>query len=305
MLEGVQAIINLLSRRFDLDNVSFTPGSLLLGLGLLIVLSVVAGLVRRLLRDRLLPRAGLVRSVSIAVSTLFYYLIMVIGTLMVLPVMISGFNLQTLSLMLGAISFGIGFGLRNIADNFVSGLILLIERPIKVGDRIQVGEVFGDVMQIRARATIVRTNDNIDIIVPNSEFISGRVTNMSYTDNRARFRIPVGVHYRSDVHRVAEALVAAALEVDAVLRQPKPEAMFLQFGDSSLNFELLVWTETRLSRPSRFRSELNYKLWEKLKAYDIEIPYPQRDLYIKEAPPARTGDDADPSQPPRSEAPSI
>ena len=286
MLDGVNAIADLLSRRFELGNLSLTPASLLIGLALLVALAVVASLLRRILRDRLLPRAGLVRGVSIAVSTLAYYLILVLGILMIMPVMISGFNLQTLSLMLGAISFGIGFGLRNIADNFVSGLILLIERPIKVGDRIEVGEVFGDVVQIKARATIVRTNDNIDIIVPNSEFISGRVTNMSYSDNRARFRIPVGVHYRSDVHRVAEALVAAALKVDTVLKQPAPEAMFLEFGESSLNFELWVWTETRLSRPTRLRSELNYKIWEKLKAYDIEVPYPQRDLYIKELPPA-------------------
>lgn len=284
----MNAIADLLSRRFELGNLSFTPASLLLGLALLAALGVVASLLRRVLRDRLLPRAGLVRGVSIAVSTLVYYLLIVVGALMILPVMISGFNLQTLSLMLGAISFGIGFGLRNIADNFVSGLILLIERPIKVGDRIEVGDVFGDVMQIKARATIVRTNDNVDIIVPNSEFISGRVTNLSYADNRARFRIPVGVHYKSDVHRVAEALVAAAEEVDTVLRQPAPEAMFLEFGDSSLNFELWVWTEARLSRPTRFRSELNYKIWEKLKAYGIEVPYPQRDLYIKEAPTAAT-----------------
>jgi small-conductance mechanosensitive channel len=253
---------------------------------MLIALAIVAGVFRRLLRDRILPRAGLVRGVSIAVATLIYYVILIVGTLVILPVMITGFNLQTLSLMLGAISFGIGFGLRNIADNFVSGLILLIERPIKVGDRIQVGDTFGDVIQTRARATIVRTNDNIDIIVPNSEFISGRVTNMSYGDNRVRFRIPVGVHYSSDVHLVARALTEAASEVESVLAQPPPEAMFAGFGDSSLNFELWVWTETRLNRPTRLRSEVNFKIWEKLKAHRIEVPYPQRDLYIKEAPAA-------------------
>jgi small-conductance mechanosensitive channel len=280
----MSAVPDLLSRRFQLGDLSFTPASVFLGVGLLIALAVVAGVFRRLLRDRLLPRAGLVRGVSIAVATLAYYLVMIVGTLMILPVMISGFNLQTLSLMLGAISFGIGFGLRNIADNFVSGLILLIERPIKVGDRIQVGETFGDVIQTKARATIVRTNDNIDIIVPNSEFISGRVTNMSYGDNRVRFRIPVGVHYKSDVHSVTMALLEAAREVEAVLTEPPPEAMFAEFGDSSLNFELWVWTETRLNRPARLRSEVNYKIWEKLKAHGIEVPYPQRDIYIKEAP---------------------
>jgi small-conductance mechanosensitive channel len=280
----MNTVAELLARRFELGNLSFTPASLLLGLGLLIALGVIAAAVRRLLRDRLLPRAGLVRGVSIALATLVYYLLIVVGTLLILPVMVSGFNLQTLSLMLGAVSFGVGFGLRNIADNFVSGLILLIERPIKVGDRIEVGSAFGDVTQIKARATIVRTNDNIDIIVPNSEFISGRVTNLSYGDNRVRYRIPVGVHYKSDVPTVANALLEAARAVPAVLLQPPAEAMFMEFGDSSLNFELWVWTETRLSGPTRLRSELNYKIWETLKAYGIEVPYPQRDIYIKEMP---------------------
>jgi small-conductance mechanosensitive channel len=285
----MDTVVELLSRRFELGNLSFTPASLLLGTALLVGLALFAAVFRRLLRERLLPRAGLVRGVSIAVSTLVYYLVMIVGVLVILPVMVSGFNLQTLSLMLGAISFGIGFGLRNIADNFVSGLILLIERPIKVGDRIEVGNSFGEVIQIKARATIVRTNDNIDIIVPNSEFISGRVTNLSYGDNRVRYRVPVGVHYKSDVHMVAAALLEAAGEVEAVLVDPPPAAMFVGFGDSSLDFELWVWTESRMSRPTRLRSEVNYKIWEKLKAHGIEVPYPQRDVYIKEAPPAAYG----------------
>lgn len=280
----MNTVAELLNRRFELGNLSFTPASLILGLALLAALVVLAGILRRLLRDRILPRAGLVRGVSIAIATLAYYLVLVVGTMVVLPVMIRGFNLETLSLMLGAISFGIGFGLRNIADNFVSGLILLIERPIKVGDRIEVGTTFGDVVQIKARATIVRTNDNVDIIVPNSEFISGRVTNLSYGDNRVRFRIPVGVHYNSDVQAVTAALLAAAKEVPAVLAKPPPEAMFIEFGESSLNFELWVWTETCMSKPTRLRSELNYRIWEQLKTHGIEVPYPQRDIYVKQVP---------------------
>jgi small-conductance mechanosensitive channel len=280
----MDAVLDLLNHHFEVGNLSFTPASLLLGIGLLIVLNVAARMLRRLLRERLLPRAGVARGVSIALSTLIYYLVMTLGTLVLLPVMVRGFDLHTLSLILGAISFGIGFGLRNIADNFVSGLILLIERPIKVGDRIQVGDVFGDVMEIKPRAAIVRTNDNIEIIVPNSEFISGRVINMTYRDSRVRVRVPVGVHYRSDIHVVRQALVEAALEVEGVLREPPPEAMFLEFGESSMNFELGIWTETRFNSPTRFRSEVNFKIWEKLKAHGIEVPNPQRDLYIKEAP---------------------
>jgi small-conductance mechanosensitive channel len=286
LLVRMNSVVDLLSHKIEVGNLSLTPGSLLFGIVLLSALWIFAHIVRRLLRDRILPRAGLVRGVCIAISMLVYYLVIVVGTLVVLPVMITGFNLHTLSLMLGAISFGIGFGLRNIADNFVSGLILLIERPIKVGDRIAVGDVFGDVIEIKARATVVRTNDNIDIIVPNSEFISARVTNMTYSGNRVRFRIPVGVHCKSDVHVVAAALVEAARKVEGVLAEPAPAAMFMEFGESSLNFELSVWTKTHVSQPTRLRSELNYEIWAKLKAYGIEVPYPQRDIYIKEAPQA-------------------
>lgn len=280
----MQAILNFLNREFEFGNLSFTPGSLLLGLGLIVAVAIVAAILRRLLRDRLLPRAGVGRGVSVALSTLAYYVIIVIGVLVIMPLMIKGFTLETLSLILGAISFGIGFGLRNIADNFVSGLILLIERPIKVGDRIEVGQLFGEVMEIRARATIVRTNDHVDIIVPNSEFISGRVTNVSFGHQRVRFRFPVGVHYKSDVQVVAQALAEAGTEVEAVLQDPPPVARFVEFGDSSLNFELWVWTEAMYNRPSVLRSEVNFKIWEKLKKYGVEIPYPQRDVYIKEAP---------------------
>lgn len=284
----MDAVLEFLNQTFVVGELSFSPGSILVGLVLMALAAFVSGLLRRLLRDRLLPRAGLARGVSVAVSTLVYYFLIVVSLSVVIPLMISGFSFQTLSVILGAVSFGIGFGMRNIADNFVSGLILLIERPIKVGDRIAVGDVYGEVVEIRARATIVRTNDHVDIIVPNSEFVSGRVTNVSYGNQRVRFRFPVGVHYKSDVHLVKKALAEAGLEVEGALRTPPPEVRFMEFGDSSLNFELWVWTEALFNRPQVLRSAVNFKIWEKLKKYGIEIPYPQRDVYIKEAPGAPT-----------------
>ena len=276
--------VDFLFRKFEFGNLSFTPLSLLIGMALLVSLMVVNSLVKRILHQRVLPRAGLTPGVSSAIASLSGYIILGIGFLVIVPVAIKGFNMGTLSVLLGAVSFGIGFGLRNIADNFVSGLILLIERPIKVGDRIEVEGVYGDVIDIRARATTVRTNDNIDIIVPNSQFIASQVTNVSHRDSRARFRFPVGVHYQSDVHEVTKALIEAGLACEHVLNDPPPECRFMEFGDSSLNFELWVWTESFFNRPSRLRSEVNYKIWDKLKEHDIEIPYPQRDIYIKEMP---------------------
>jgi small-conductance mechanosensitive channel len=278
------AFLEFLREPFEVGNLKFTPLSLLVGIGLVIGLAIAVSLLKRILRDRILPRTGLNRGVSIAVATLISYAVMLLGVLVIMPVMIPGFDLHTLSLVLGAVSFGIGFGLRNIADNFVSGVILLIERPIKVGDRIQIGDVYGDVTEIRARSTTVRTNDNIHIIVPNSEFISGKVTNISYRDNRVRFRIPVGVHYKSDVHLVAKLLMDAAAACPDVLRTPAPEARFMSFGDSAINFELWVWTETMFNRPQSLLSAVNFQIWDQFKRAGIEIPYPQRDLYVKEFP---------------------
>jgi len=277
-------LLDMLTYPLEIGGLRLTVLSSLLGLALVIVLLVGVRLVRHVLRDRVLTRAGLNLGVRTAIATLAGYALLLLGLLVILPVMLPGFNLNTLSLVLGAVSFGVGFGLRNIADNFVSGLILLIERPIKVGDRIQVGDLEGQVIEVRARSTTVRTNDNIDIIVPNAEFVASRVTNLSHNDNQIRFRIPVGVHYDSDVPAVEAALLAAAAACPDVLTEPEPQVRFMGFGDSSLNFELRAWSETLYNRPNKLRSQVNHRIWAEFKRRGIQIPYPQRDLYIKEWP---------------------
>jgi small-conductance mechanosensitive channel len=279
-----ESIVEFLNRSFVFGDLSLTPFSIIKGVVLFVVLLLITASVKRLLRNKVLPKAGLDRGVSIAVSTLVGYIILILGLLVILPVVIPGFDLSTLSVVIGAVSFGIGFGLRNIADNFVSGLILLIERPIKVGDRIEVEGVYGTVRQIRARSTTVSTNDQIDIIVPNSQFISSQVTNISHSGNNVRYRIPVGVHYKSDVHLVKKALLEAADLCPNVSKTPEPSVRFLEFGDSSLNFEVWIWTSTYYSRPNTMRSEVNFNIWEMFKKYEIEIPYPQQDIYVKELP---------------------
>lgn len=284
ILEPVNAMMEFLIRKFEFGALSFTPLSILIGVALLVALVSFNSMLKRVLRNRVFPKAGLAPGVSAAMSTLVGYIVLVLGILIILPVAVEGFNMGTLGVLLGAVSFGIGFGLRNIADNFVSGLILLIERPIKVGDRIEVEGVFGTVDEIRARSTTVVTNDNISIIVPNSQFIASQVTNVSHSGNLVRYRMPVGVHYNSDVQVVTKALLEAAEACDALLKEPKPGVRFLEFGDSSLNFELWVWTDSFFDRPNNLKSQVNYLIWDKLKKYEIEIPYPQRDLYIKEMP---------------------
>lgn len=268
----------------EIGELRFTPLSLLIGTFLFILLAFFGKLLKSLLRQRILPRIGLSHGASAAVSSLIGYAFLLVGVLVIMPVMIQGFDLNTLSVILGAISFGIGFGLRNVADNFFSGLIILIERPIKVGDRIQVEDTFGTVVDIRARSTSVRTNDNIDIIIPNSQIISEQVTNLSHIDLRVRFQVPVGVHYLSDVRVVEKALLEAAEACPNVLKDPQPVVRFANFGDSSLEFFLNVWTEALHDRPKALVSEVNFAIWDAFAKYQISIPYPQRDIYVKEFP---------------------
>ncbi|MGC9450094.1 MAG: mechanosensitive ion channel family protein [Oceanipulchritudo sp.] len=268
-----------------MGTVRFTPLSLLLGFILLLIVVVLQRTIHRLLTKRFFPRFKMHPGLANAYATLIGYLFLILALFIILPVTFDGLNWATFSVILGAISFGVGFGLRNIADNFVSGLIILLERPIKVGDRITIDDTSGTVMSIRARSATVRTNDNIEVIVPNSRFISEKVINWSHSDNRVRFRVPVGVHYKSDVMQVKKVLEKAAQEHPDVLRNPPPSAKFIEFGDSSLNFEIWVWTVEWTLRPSAFKSEINYLIWRHLKEAGIEIPYPQRDVYIKETGP--------------------
>lgn len=174
-------------------------------------------------------------------------------------------DLSSLAVIVGGLGIGIGFGLQNIVSNFVSGLIILAERPIAIGHRVEVGGVAGQITKISLRSTIVVTNDNITIIVPNSNFITNPVTNWSYGDSKVRLRLPVGVAYGSDVEKLKRLLLEMAAENPAVLKEPAPPVRFLEFGDSALNFELAVWTIDMARSPTRFRSELFFAVERKLR----------------------------------------
>src|SRR5262245_49593784 len=240
----------------------------------------LARLIRRVLRDRWLARTHLDLGLQHAIARISGYAVIVIGTMIGLQTL--GFELTSLTVLAGALGVGLGFGLRNIIENFVSGLIILGERPIQLGHRIEVGDDVGTVVQIGARSTSVVTNDNVRIIIPNSQLITGRVVNWSHADNQVRLRIAVGVSYSSDVQLVQKLLLEVAAENENVLKNPAPAVIFAKFGENSLNFELRVWTKELLDRPGRLTSQLNFKIWEKFREYKIEIPYPQRDLHLKE-----------------------
>jgi small-conductance mechanosensitive channel len=226
-----------------------------------------------------LQRTRLQASLQFALARISGYAFIALGFYVSLQLV--GVNLTSLAVVAGAVGVGLGFGLQNIVHNFVSGLIILAERPIAIGDRIEIGGVAGQVQEIRLRSTTVITNDNIAYIVPNSDLITNTVINWSHGDLRVRIRLPVGVAYGTDPRKLEKLLLEVAKAHPKVLQEPGPSVFFLGFGDSSLNFELGVWTSEMTFQPRRFRSELYFAMEEKLRANQIEIPFPQRDLHLR------------------------
>jgi small-conductance mechanosensitive channel len=251
-------------------------------LKLLLVLALVLvaeRYLRRLLRRRVLARTHMSPDLQYAVSRFAGYCFITIGFFFALKVV--HLDLSALAVIVGGLGIGIGFGLQNIVSNFISGLIILAERPIAIGHRIEVGGVAGQVTQIKMRSTTVVTNDNITIIVPNSNFITNPVTNWSYGDPKVRLRLPLGVAYGSDVEKLQRLLLEVAADNPSVLKDPAPAVRFLGFGESALDFELAVWTVEMAHRPTRFRSDLYFAIERKLRENQIEIPFPQRDLHLR------------------------
>jgi len=258
---------------------SFTVGSVLEILLWLAAVLAANWLLRRFVVQRLLKRTHFDPSLQYAIHKITGYIFVTLGFFIALQV--NNVNLSSLAVVAGAVGVGVGFGLQNIINNFVSGLIILAERPISIGDRIEVGNVAGQVTRINLRSTTVVTNDNITIIVPNSDFISHAVTNWSHGDPRVRIRMALGVAYGTDTGKLRQLMLEVAKEHPSVLAEPSPELFFSGFGDSSLNFELAVWTAQMSSKPRRFRSELYYAIEKKLRENGVEIPFPQRDLHLR------------------------
>lgn len=234
---------------------------------------------QRWLAERVLVRTGMDAGARQAAGTLARYLLLLVGLLVI--VQTAGIDLTTFNVLAGAIGIGVGFGLQNVVSNFIAGLIIMFERPIKVGDRIEVDRVDGDVVEIGARSTTVLTNDNITIIVPNSRFITESVVNWQYEDKKVRFRIPVSVAYGSDAHRVRELLLEVARDNPDVLDAPEPNVRLLHFGENGLDFELRAWSSSSVNRRGRLLSALNFAIYDKFNAAGIGFPFPQRDLHIR------------------------
>jgi len=248
-------------------------------IALLMTVFWISSRTKRFLFHRFLANSGLDRSLQYAIAQIVSNIVLIVGILIVLEN--TGIHLGALTVFAGAVGVGIGFGLQNIASNFISGLVILAERPITIGDRVEVAGIAGQVQQIRARSTVILTNDNITMIVPNTKFIDSPVTNWTYGDPRVRFRIPVGIAYGSDIDKVREALLAAGRENPHTLKDPEPSVFLEKFGENSLDFELVVWSSEKSYRPRSFRSDLNFAMERKLREAGIEIAFPQRDLHIR------------------------
>ena len=266
---------------FHIGDYPVTPVTFIKALIYFLLLGLLARGVRLLLSKHVLNRTALDEGQKYNIERVAQYTVILTGIIAGLET--AGMSLASLAVFGGALGIGIGFGLQETANNFVAGIILLFERPVKVGDRIEVAGVDGQVVQIGARSTWVRTNDNIVIVLPNSEFVSKPVINWTATERRVRFLVPFGVSYRATPDLVRRVVLQVAAENQDVLDNPAPDVIFTGFGESSIDFELRVWTTTQVHRRPMIRSDLYFAMFRAFREHGIEIPYPQRDIHLRSA----------------------
>lgn len=279
-LELVNKIIHY--QLFTINQTPITLGSVAVFFFLFAAFVVISRLLVKTIASRVLQKLNIDRSLQYTLERTLQYLLLVLAAIVALEFI--GISLSGLAVVFGFLSVGIGFGLQNVTSNFVSGLIILFERHIKVGDRISVGDTEGDVTAINLRSTTVRSIKNISIIVPNSEFISKNVINWSHGEKRVRIDIEVGVSYDSDLDVVLRCLREVAEECDGVLKEPKPDVLLDGFGDSAWNMRLRCWLADPKGRPV-VRSEINCAIVRKFRENGVEIPFPQRDLHMRSSVP--------------------
>jgi small-conductance mechanosensitive channel len=278
----MRTILDILNfKLFTIKDISITPFLIIEMSTLLIASWVASKQLQKLLKKRVLAKTHLDEGTQFIILKLIHYLIMVIVVYQVINMI--GLDLKGLAFIAGVLSLGIGFGLQNIASNFASGLIMMFERPVRIGDLVSVGDMDGVIKDIRMRSTTISTFDNVSVIVPNTELIVGRVVNWTHGDPKIRIHVPIGVAYGSDVQLVTKLLLEIAREHPDVLDDPAPAVLFNEFGDSSLNFELLVWIPSPMIR-KKVISDINYAIEAAFREHGVEIPFPQQDIYVRSLP---------------------
>ena len=283
LLQDTTAIIaqiwSYLTRQFTFGRITVSVSSVLVGLIVVSLTILIARWSSVLIERRMANRRHIDPGLRYTICRLVKYIVITIGSLVALKQAFA-IDLTSIAVIFTALSVGIGFGLQYIAADIASGFILLFERPIRIGDRVTIGEDEGDVQSINLRTTIITTNDRIAIIVPNSKLVSQHVVNWSYGDPRARIANPVSVADDADIELVTDTLIEAASGVDNVLQEPSPRVQFLKFGEYSLDFRLLVWTN-QPRRHVQIRSDINYRIAQLFRERSIKLASPTQELRLK------------------------
>jgi len=275
----VGRIWSYLTQQFTFGRITVSVSSVVIGTFVLAITIVLSRAASRLIERRIATRRHIDPGLRYTIARLVKYMVVIVGGLLALKQAFA-VDLTSIAVIFTALSVGIGFGLQYLAADVASGFILLFERPIRVGDRITIGDDEGDVQSINLRTTVVTTNDRIAIIVPNSKLVTQRVVNWSYGDPRARVSIPIGVADDSDIQLVTDTLLYAAKDLENVLSDPAPRVQFLKFGEYSLDFRLLVWTN-QPRRHVQIKSDINYRIARLFRERRIRIPYPTQEFLLK------------------------
>jgi len=265
--------------KIHLGSLNLSILALIQGLLYLAVLLWAASLISRFLEDRLGKSTSLTPSVAVLTSKLVRILLFV--TAFLLAISSVGIDLTVFAVFGGALGVGLGFGLQKVVSNFVSGIILLLDKSIKPGDVISIGDTYGWVKSLNARYVSLDTRDGIEHLIPNEELIIQRVENWSYSNSRIRLRIPVGIHYQSDVRLAIQQCIEAAAMNPRILKEPPPQCLLRGFGDSSVDMEIRAWINDPQNGLANVESEILLEVWDRFHQHGVEIPYPQRDVHIK------------------------
>lgn len=273
----IVGLVKVVSRPIQIGSMSLSLLGFIYAALVLLFTHAAIRIWRRFLRKQILVDSGIELGLQESIATVTTYLFWALGILVALNVM--GLSTTSIAVAFGALSLGLGFGLQNIFNNFISGLILLFERPVQVGDVVQVNDVWGTVMKITVRSTVVQTFDNASLIIPNSDMISNQVTNWSFKDPRLRRTITVGVAYGSDIGLVRETLLEVARGHHKVLKIPRPDVLFEDFGDSALIFKLRLWST--INDFIKAETDIRFEIDRLFRERKIEIPFPQQDIHVR------------------------
>ena len=280
-LKPIEAFLSAERFSFQIGDIKFSLYLLLKGPVILIMLFWATGIVSDFGEARIKAVKGVDTHKKTLITKVFRFSIYFVAVLIMLGVL--GIDLTVLAVFGGAVGIGIGFGLQKIAANFISGLILLLEKSIEIDDLVELSDgTYGFVRHIGARYTLVETFDGKEIMIPNEDFIINPVTNWTFSDTKRRLPIPVGVSYGSDIEKAWELILESAREHPKCIDDPEPVCYLQEFGDSSVNFLLHFWIDNETESGHGPQSEVMFSIWRKFKEHDIEIPFPQRDLHIKE-----------------------